>query len=294
MGWADADGTPTSGNGGKGVRPAFALLSARLAGADPRVGVPGAVAVELVHNFSLLHDDVLDEDVLRRGRPTAWTVFGIGAAILAGDALVNAAIAAVSSHQAATRRVVDTVDALIVGQCRDLAFETRDDVTIAEYHEMAAGKTGALFACAATIGAVLANAPAHVVDTLETFGRCLGIAFQAVDDLLGIWGSPEVTAKSNRSDLRRGKKTMPVLAALRSNHPAVPELAALLCRHDLGEPDLDRAADLIDEAGGRATTSDLADQQLAIAVASLDELDPEPAVRAEAVALARKLVNRDR
>jgi geranylgeranyl diphosphate synthase type I len=294
MGWADADGTPTTANSGKGVRPALALLSARLAGAEAEVGVPGAVAVELVHNFSLLHDDVLDEDVLRRGRPTAWTVFGVGAAVLAGDALLNAAIEVVSAHHAATRRMVDAVDGLIVGQCRDLAFETRDDVSIVEYLEMAAGKTGALFGCAASVGAVLADAPAHVVDALETFGRCLGIAFQAVDDLLGIWGSPSVTAKSNRSDLRRGKKTLPVLAALRSTHPAVPELAALLRRRDLGDADLDRAAELVELTGGRSFTSTVADRRLAEAITALDDIDPDPAVRAETVALATTLVNRDR
>jgi geranylgeranyl diphosphate synthase type I len=115
-----------------------------------------------------------------------------------------------------------------------------------------------------------------------------------VDDLLGIWGSPSVTAKSNRSDLRRAKKTLPVLAALRSNHPAGPELAALLRRRDLGEADLDRAAELIEHAGGRSLTSDLADRRLAEAMAALDDIDPEPTVRAETVALATTLVNRDR
>jgi geranylgeranyl diphosphate synthase, type I len=294
MGWVNADGTPATADGGKALRPALALLSTRIAGAEARLGLAGAVAVELVHNFSLLHDDVMDRDTLRRGRPTAWTVFGVGPAVLAGDALLTTAIDTVTANPTATRLLLHAVDALITGQQRDLSFETRTDVSMAEYEEMAAAKTGALFACAASIGAVYAGAPPFVVDALDRFGRHLGLAFQAVDDLLGIWGSPDVTAKSNRSDLRRSKKTLPVLAALDSGHPAAAGLATLLARDDLTEADLDTATRLIGEAGGRSTTQRVAQQHLADAMAALDTVAPEQSVRAQAATLATMLVERSR
>ncbi|HEY6295671.1 MAG TPA: polyprenyl synthetase family protein [Streptosporangiaceae bacterium] len=164
LGFADAAGHPTGNGSGKALRPALALLSARAAGAPPERGVPSAVAVELVHNFSLLHDDIMDGDTERRHRPTAWTVFGVGAAILAGDALLALAqdiLLEDGTPQGAwaTRCLSAAVQRLIGGQGSDLAFEKRDDVSLAECLEMAGDKTAALMACACSIGAVHLGAP---------------------------------------------------------------------------------------------------------------------------------------
>src|SRR5260370_8928139 len=158
-GLADADGNPISGGSGKALRPALALLSARAAGAAPRRGVAPAVAVELVHNFSLLHDDIMDSDTERRHRPTAWTVYGIGAAILAGDALLALAVDALledSSPQSpwSARCLSAAVQRLIAGQGADLAFERRDDVGGAGGLEMAGDKKAAPMSCACTIGVI--------------------------------------------------------------------------------------------------------------------------------------------
>src|SRR5260370_42131065 len=145
-GLADADGNPISGGSGKALRPALALLSARAAGAAPERGVTPAVAVELVHNFSLLHDDIMDGDTERRHRPTAWTVFGVGAAILAGDALLALANDLLLQDMApggpwAPPCLSTPLQRLIAGQGEDLAFEKRSDVTLDECLEMAGDKT---------------------------------------------------------------------------------------------------------------------------------------------------------
>ncbi len=195
------DGNPQEASGGKAIRPALALLSARAAGADAEIGMPGAVAVELVHNFSLLHDDVMDGDTERRHRPTVWAVWGVPSAILTGDAMLTVAqevlLDSASPHAAdALRLLLRATRELIRGQVEDVAFETRGPSSrSSECQRMAAGKTGALLAASAAIGAVLAGAPAAVVDALTSYGEQLGAAFQLVDDLLGIWGDPAVTGK---------------------------------------------------------------------------------------------------
>ena len=214
--------------------------------------------MELVHNFSLLHDDIMDGDTERRHRPTAWTVFGVGAAILAGDALLALANDLLLEDMApggpwAARCLSTAVQRLIAGQGEDLAFEKRGDVTLDECLEMAGDKTAALMACACTIGAVHVGAPPEMAMGLAEFGGHVGLAFQLTDDLLGIWGAPEVTGKPVRADLRARKKSLPVVAALSSGTPAATELAGILASEaELTEEDLIHAADLVVAAGGKA------------------------------------------
>src|SRR5699024_6788589 len=192
LGWVDRSGNPVTGGGGKALRPALTVLCAQAAGVDPGAAVPGAVAVELVHNFSLLHDDVMDGDTERRSRPTVWWLYGVPTAILAGDALLTLAVEVVerSGDHADTRRGTGAVQELIRGQRQDVGFERRHEVALHECLEMADGKTGALMCCAAGIGPLLAGAPPETARTLGRFGRELGMAFQLVDDLLGIRGDP--------------------------------------------------------------------------------------------------------
>src|SRR5580692_11545922 len=298
LGLADAEGNPTGGGSGKALRPALALLSARAAGAPQERGVTSAVAVELVHNFSLLHDDIMDGDTERRHRPTAWTVFGVGAAILAGDALLALAqdmLLEDGTPQGpwAARCLSAAVQRLIAGQGADLAFEKRDDVTLTECLEMAGDKTAALMACACSIGAVHLGAPPTLAMALAGFGAHVGLAFQLTDDLLGIWGAPEVTGKPVRADLRARKKSLPVVAALNSGTPQAAELRALLTDpQPLTEDDLIRAADLVVAAGGKQWAEDEADVQLAAANASLADIDLSDSVRAELTAIAEFITAR--
>ncbi len=238
LGWTEADGQPSSERGGKGVRPALALLSAEAVWAEPEVGAPGAVAVELVHNFSLLHDDLMDGDTERRHRKTVWALWGPSLALLTGDALSTLAIevvlAAPSPAAAQAARALEEATAeMIAGQADDLAYERRRSVSVEECMAMSTAKTGALLGCAASIGAVLAGAPPATVRALRDFGRHLGVAFQAVDDLLGIWGDPARTGKPAGNDIRQRKKSMPIVAALAAGDEESRELDALL----FGEPE---------------------------------------------------------
>ncbi|WP_375490854.1 polyprenyl synthetase family protein [uncultured Jatrophihabitans sp.] len=259
LGWWDAEQHPVEAGGGKAVRPALAVLSAQAAGDEP-AGVAAGVAVELVHNFSLLHDDIMDRDVERRHRPTGWVVFGDGQAILAGNAMLTAAIETVLRDGRHTEVVLPslmhTVQRLISGQSEDLALERRADAALDEVLHMEGGKTAALISCAASIGALAAGAPSEMVDGLAEYGRLVGLAFQLVDDVLGIVGDPAVTGKSASSDLRAGKRSVPVVAALADGGDASRELAALLAD---GPPETDeqvaRGARLIRDAGGIAWTS---------------------------------------
>ncbi|GAA4207416.1 polyprenyl synthetase family protein [Actinocatenispora rupis] len=314
LGYWSADGTPTGG-GGKGMRGAFALLSARAAGAPASRGTPAAVAIELVHNYSLLHDDVMDRDVERRHRRAAWTVYGEADAILAGDALLGLAFEVLGGSAEPTapwvlRTVAVTVRRLVAGQNADLGFERRADVTLSECLDMVRAKTAALFACACSAGAMLCDAPSDLTLRLARYGEHLGIAFQLVDDLLGIWGTTEVTGKPVLHDLQSRKKSIPVVYALNSGVTAADRLRELyLTAGELDGERLALAAKLVEEAGGREWTEREAARRLDLALAQLDEIDalaaraPEdgvtrralPAdVRADLVDLAHFVTGRDR
>jgi geranylgeranyl diphosphate synthase type I len=299
FGWTDADGRPVNDNGGKAVRPALALLSAAAVHADDMLALPGAVAVECVHNFSLLHDDLMDGDVERRHRPTVWSLWGASAAILVGDALLTLAQQVLADSGLVTASAaIDLLGAatqeLIRGQFADLDFEQRRDVALGECIAMAEGKTGALLACSAAIGATLAGADRSRVDALAAYGMHIGVAFQLVDDLLGIWGDPARTGKPVGSDLRARKKSLPVTYAANAGGPASEELASWLATEG---PDSDaavqRAAGLVETAGGRAWAAEEARRRLAAAVQSLDPVSLAAPARDELVALARFVVDRE-
>jgi len=299
LGWCDEDGQPTVGSGGKAIRPAMALLAAQAVGGLAGSAVPGAVAVELVHNFSLLHDDLLDRDTQRRHRRTVWAVWGEATAILTGDALLALAheILLESPNPAAGRAawlLASATRELTRGQTADLAFETRGDVALEECLDMAAAKTGSLLATSAGIGAVLGGGSDSTVDAMLRFGREFGLAFQLVDDVLGVWGDPAVTGKPVHSDLRARKKSLPVTYAA-GQPDCAPELTAWLA--GTGEPDpegLPAIAALLEEAGARAWALAEAERRMGLAEQALLEVELEPHARAELLALARYVVERDR
>ncbi|MCK9874567.1 polyprenyl synthetase family protein [Frankia sp. AgPm24] len=298
-GWVDAENKPLTGSGGKLVRPALALLSAEAAGAPPEVGLPAACAVELVHDFSLLHDDLMDGDRERRHRATAWTVFGADGAILAGDALLGLSVQILLEVEGdPARRAALILSAgiqdLVRGQAEDLMFESRTDVTVADTLQMEDGKTGALLACSASLGAVLAGAGDEMVDGLAEYGSRLGTAFQLIDDLLGIWGDPAVTGKPVLSDLRSRKKSVPVVVALEAGGAAADELRAFLTASgESTEAELRHIAELVERAGGREWTTAEADRQLEACESVLRSLSMPAQVEAELLALARFVTERD-
>lgn len=285
MGWTDSDGNPVQAPGGKGVRPTLAILGAEAAWAEPEIGVPGGVAVELVHNFSLIHDDIIDTDTERHHRPTVWSVYGVGRAIVAGDALQ------VLAHQvllesspgtgpAASAALAEATAQMIAGQADDIAFEKSRSVSVEQCTAMSAAKTGALLGCAASIGAILAGAPDATVGALRDYGMHLGLAFQAVDDLLGIWGDPHTTGKPAGTDLRNRKKSMPVVSALAAGGSEADELRTLILGPDgsdeplapLDADQIERATYLVEACGGREWTAVRAKANLDAALGALERV----------------------
>ncbi|TMK87335.1 MAG: polyprenyl synthetase family protein [Actinobacteria bacterium] len=298
LGFSDAEGQPVAGEGGKAVRPALALLSAEAAGAPADVGIPGAVAVELVHNFSLLHDDVMDHDLERRHRPTAWALFGMGQAIVTGDALMVLAQRvlmepATPEHSSAAAALARATAGMIEGQAQDLSFQSRLDVSVDECERMSANKTGALLSCASSIGAILAGAGDLEVASLAEFGLHLGLAFQAIDDWLGIWGRPALTGKPVAGDIREQKKTLPVVIALAAGGPDSDRLRELLSNGGLSEAQVSMAADLVERCGGSERTRTEAGRHLALALGALDRAPLALPAREQLEEIARFVTARD-
>ncbi|MFE5550002.1 polyprenyl synthetase family protein [Streptomyces sp. NPDC056534] len=306
FGWAHGDGQPTeAADQGSGIRPALALLSAQAVGADPSAGIPGGVAVELVHNSSLLHDDFIDGSETRRSRPTAWSIFGPAQAVLAGDALFAIAPDVLFRTSGATQDSARAVKLLTQASCRiadgralDMLLRLRWGVSVDECIEMAAGKTAALFACASSIGAVLGGGDDSTVHSLERYGYHLGLTFQAVDDLLGIWGSPEATGRPRWNDLRRRKKSLPVCAALAQGSAKSQQISELLItpRGFTSEDDIKLAlcVSLIEQAGGRDWAKEEAHRQCDAALTALEDTDMPAAVREHLHAIAAHTISRVR
>jgi geranylgeranyl diphosphate synthase type I len=300
LGWWDGDGRATGSAGGKAIRPTLALLAAEAACGSAEPGIPAAVAVELVHNFSLLHDDIMDRDVVRRHRPTGWVTFGEGQAILAGNAMMAAAIDTLARADAESARTVpallECVQELISGQSADLDLEKRDDVELADVIEMENGKTAALIAGSLGLGAMAAGAPDAVVARVHRAGELVGLAFQLVDDVLGVVGDPAATGKSASTDVRAGKRSGPIVAALRAGTAPSRELALLL-RDGPPEADADvaRAVELIEAAGGITWALTESERLLTEALHELDSAGlTDPAAVAEIGEVVRYLVRRDR
>jgi geranylgeranyl diphosphate synthase type I len=298
FGWEHADGTPAAGNAGKAIRPALVLTAARTLGGQQTTAVRAAAAVELVHNFTLLHDDVMDRDTTRRHRPTAWTVFGDADAILAGDALQALAqgLLAEDPHpasSAAAARLASCVVELCEGQHADTAMERRgpDDVMLDEVLAMAEAKTGALLGCACALGALYAGADEADVEALDAFGREAGLAFQLIDDVIGIWGDPRRTGKPAGADLMARKKSLPVVAALASGTPDAAELAELY-RVPYTDGDLERTVLAVERAGGRDWAQAQAADRMSRAVHHLSRAVPDPEAAGGLLSLAEFVTRR--
>lgn len=250
--------------GGKRLRPVLCILVFEALGGDPQRALPVAAAVELLHNFTLIHDDIEDQDPRRHHRPTVWSVWGEPQAINAGDgmyAVSRLAIQRLRQRGFPASRILD-VSALLdetcvrvcEGQFLDISFESRTDVTSERYRAMAAKKTGALFAASARSAAVLATDEATVHDQLARFGTEFGQSFQAYDDMQGIWATTERTGKVEMNDLVKRKKTLPVVLAFERASPKVrAQLDALFgAPAPLPQENVDRIRDILDELDVRA------------------------------------------
>jgi geranylgeranyl diphosphate synthase, type I len=221
LGWVDRTGEPQRIEAGKRLRPALLLTVAGAAGGSAERAIPAAVAVELLHNFSLIHDDVQDRSLMRHNRPTVWQVWGVPHAINAGDAMFTLAFRSLLGLRAtglSPERLIEAYDALTVaslelthGQYNDMRFEDLETVSKAEYLSMIEGKSASLLAASCSLGALIAEVPERQIARYHAFGLALGLAFQIHDDILGIWGEEAVTGKSAASDLLTHKKSLPIL-----------------------------------------------------------------------------------
>ncbi|MBB5917419.1 geranylgeranyl diphosphate synthase type I [Nocardia transvalensis] len=299
LGWVDEYGADTGDGGGKAVRPALTLLAARSVGGDPAAAIVPAASIELAHNYTLIHDDAMDGDRTRRHRPTAWSVFGRWQAILTGDAMLAQALNLLATQQLSraaqsTQLLTSALLALHQGQSTDLGLEHRTEVSLAEVTAMVYGKTGALLACACEIGALYGEGTPEQVKSLRQFGEHLGMAFQLVDDILGIWGDPASTGKSVHSDLVARKKSLPVTAALVSGTAAGAELADFYHGDGpLTTGELERAAELIVLAGGRDWARRQARHEFDQGVGHLMEATASEDHAAGLLDLARLIIDRD-
>ncbi|MGW0732483.1 polyprenyl synthetase family protein [Streptomyces sp. NPDC002851] len=296
LGLAAGQGGPAGSAGlGKCVRAALTLASAVAGGGREADAVAGAVAVELLHNFTLLHDDIMDGDRTRRHRTSAWVEFGVPAALLTGDALLVLALRVVTDLgiPAAGEAVQRSLQDLMHGQSADMSFQRRGDVSWDSYLEMASDKSGSLTSTACTLGATLAHAAPEVVDALCRFGRHLGVAFQCVDDVLGIWGDPARTGKPVGTDLLAGKKTLPVLAALAAGGAPARQVDRLYRDGGIGTGLLREMTDVIEQAGGRAAAEAEARRQIDLAQHCLEREDIASPGRAALRALAAEVIHRD-
>jgi geranylgeranyl diphosphate synthase type I len=271
--------------GGKLIRPAFSLLCASAAGGNPADAIAPAVAIELLHNASLIHDDIMDGDRERRHRPAVWARFGVSWAILAGDALIALGFEALASGSACAAAataedLARILRKLALGQASDLRYEQDTHITERECLTMLERKTGVLFGYACKAGAQYAGAPDHCTARFEWFGANLGIAFQLIDDIQGVWGDPRVTGKPAGSDIRARKGSGPITIALHSASAAGARLRQLYSRErDLTSDELGLAASLIEEAGGRLWAEGEARRRLEMAWDMIDDLDLVPSAR---------------
>jgi len=286
MGW-EGEGAGEKAQG-KRVRPLFVLLTTAAAGGDWRQALPAAAAVELIHNFSLLHDDIQDRSELRRGRPTVWTLWGEAQAINAGDALfavahlalkdldeVLAPEVALHAHYILPRTSI----ALTQGQYLDISYEDREDLSINDYWPMIGGKTAALMAACTELSALIAGVDADARERFRVFGDLVGQAFQVEDDRLGIWGDEALTGKSAESDLLAGKKSLPVLYGLESS----PEFARRWAAEPITEDSVGDMTALLEACGAQeyieSKAQELTQQALDTLQATGGEGDAHDALR---------------
>ena len=296
MGWTGEGAGPEAT--GKRIRPLLVLLSTSACGADWQPALPAAAAVELVHNFSLVHDDIQDNSDKRRGRPTTWVKWGMPMAINVGDALFvmsNQAIIDLKGDYPAEVVVKaaeilhNTCLELTRGQFLDMSYEERKDLSVEDYWPMIAGKTAALLSACCHIGALLGGGDEARQDAYRAFGHYLGLAFQVQDDILGIWGDEVLTGKSAASDLIEGKNSLPVLAGLGSNG----QFAERWKRGPIRADEVQQLARVLASEGGYETATEAARQMTDLALMSLREADPQGDAGDALFELADKLLKRN-
>ena len=295
MGWT-GDGAGPSATG-KRLRPLLMLLVVDACGGEWLHALSPAAALELIHNFSLVHDDVEDNSPTRRGRLTIWKRFGVPMAVNAGDALFalsNLAVLDASMHYPAAivSRAAGVLHgaclALTQGQYLDMSYEYRSDMTVDAYWPMVNGKTAALLGACTEMGAIFGGCDAARVQLLADFGRHLGLAFQVQDDMLGIWGDEKATGKSAASDLVEGKNSLPVLFGIAQRK----QFAERWARSAVTPQETPELAQILKDEGAYAYCRQEAARLTDLAMEALRAAQPQGAAAEALVELADALLSR--
>jgi geranylgeranyl diphosphate synthase type I len=296
LGWTGEGAGPKAA--GKRIRPLLVLLATAASGGDWQRALPAAAAIELIHNFSLLHDDIQDNSETRRGRPTAWTIWGVAQAINAGDGmfiLANLAMGDLAEEHPAEivlqgeRIFQEACLSLTRGQHLDIDYEKRESIEVGDYWKMIGGKTAILIATSMELGALFGGAHADVQLAYRDFGHYLGLAFQVQDDILGIWGDEAVTGKSAASDLLEGKKSLPVLFGLSKDG----NFAKRWQQGAITAGEVPQLAKMLELEGARQRAQEAADQMTDLSLNALRQADPQGEAGDALFALAKGLLNRE-
>jgi len=304
LGWDDEQGRPLTQGAGKALRPTLCLWTCQAMGGDWRTALPAAAALELVHNFSLVHDDIQDGDRERRHRPTVWSLWGQPQAINAGDSLLilsRLVMLRLEERGVAPAKVIEACRVLdeasltmIKGQCLDIGFEGERAVSVEAYLDMVAKKTGALLAASLHLGALVAVDDEPTVSRFARCGHLLGLAFQIRDDILGVWGAADVTGKPIAADIRRRKKCLPVVYAMAVAQ--AEEREQLLRVYSQGTPsdeDVGTVLQLLDSHSAYDYCQQMAQERIEQALAELAPVDMEPTARRELEAAAKFILGRE-
>ena len=302
MGWEDLDGKPSVGTEGKYLRPTLCLFACEATGGDRGQALPAAAALELIHNFSLIHDDIQDEDETRHHRKTLWPVWGVPKALVAGNTLratADAALQGLLSQGTPRRRALSAISQLtnaylemIEGQYLDISFEGRRDVGLDQYLDMIARKTGALIRCSFTIGALI-GAPGAAAAFSES-GRAIGFIFQIRDDVLGVWGDEASTGKPVGADIRRKKNSFPAVYAMaQAKGGDKRRLLEIYAKPELDDADVEDALNIMDGVRARQRAGAMAAEQGEAALSALSGADIGEDAFSEAADLIEFLLVRE-
>ena len=299
MGWVDSELAPTENlSNGKQIRPLICLLTCAAAGGNWQQALPAAAAIEILHNFSLIHDDIEDMSDTRRGRNTVWKIWGIAQAINTGDAmfaLAHLALSRLIQRQIeaeivvkALQRFDETCVQLTQGQHTDMDFENRETVTVDEYIHMITGKTAALLSLSTELGALIAGCDDQTIEHYATYGLNLGLAFQVQDDILGIWGDESLTGKSAATDIVTKKKTLPVLYGLTKSQ----SLRQLYEQADMDKTVVTQVVQLLDDNCAHTFANQKAAYYSENATSHLEEAKPDGLAYLALQELNNKLLQR--
>ena len=305
MGWVNQRGESlgTPEGQGKAIRPALCLFACQALEGDWDKALPAAAALELIHNFSLIHDDIQDGDIDRRHRPTVWYVWGQAKGVVAGNAmrclgyqvaprLVEKGILP-EKALACSSLLVESCLSMIQGQYLDLAFEDNLNIGLDNYLEMIRLKTSSLITCSLEMGALLASNKASYVEAFARYGSHIGRVFQIRDDILGIWGKEQNTGKAAGNDIRRRKKSFPIVYSLeRAQGSTRQELVSIYQKESPNEEEVNRVLAILEDTGAQDHAQALVMDEASLALENLEDVPLSSWARSEVEELVDFLVSR--